>query len=1299
MKNILLLFIFTFCYYFLPAQFCVFDESDFGKGQDYAALKAIYNANPDNTLNWDLSDCEVCNWEGVTCVSGRVFKLSIPGKKISVLPPEISGLTEMEILNLFNNQLSDLPAEMGSLTRLNDLSLNGNQFSNLPPVIGSLSGLSSLGLHSNQLSTLPAEIGNLSNLNFLALYSNQFSTVPPVIWSLTGLRVLYLFDNQLTSLPPGVGNLTNLGSLVLNDNQLSTLPPEIENLANLTYLGLNNNQLTSLPAEIGNLSSILSFICNNNQLKELPPEIGNLQTMTGLQLGNNLLESLPAEIGNLSGLIQLSLSNNQLNCLPEEMTNLCSNNNITVTLTGNPFPYTWDQFCLEGLGACCPNPDYEALAAIYNANPDNILNWDLSDCDVCNWEGVFCDDFGRVTRLLLDSKNLTILPLEIGQLTSLTALVLRNNQLTNVPVEIGQLTSLTDLGLQKNQLTDLPVEIGQLTNLTDLRLEDNQLTGLPVEIGQLTSLTYLDLSRNQLNSLPVEIGQLTSLTTLGLLNNQLTSLPTEIGQLANLEILPLSYNQLTSLPPEIGQLSSIQFLWVGFNQLTSLPPEIGQLSGVIDLFVMNNQLTSLPPEIGQIDVDYLILDNNQLTCLPTEMRNLCGKNVSLAGNPFPYSWEQFCSVGLGSCCDNPEYDVLTAIYLANPGNTLNWDFSDCEVCNWDGITCNSSGRIEILNLFSKNLSSLPPELSQLTNLINLSLPSNQLSSLPPEIGQLSSLVYLVLSNNQLSSLPPEIGQLSSLSNLSLNRNQLSSLPPEIGQLTSLINLNLYENQLNSLPSEVGQLTNLMSLEIFTNQLTSLPPEIGQLTKLTSMQFFGNQLISLPPEIGQLTNLTGLIGYNNQLTELPPEIGQLVNITSLQLFNNQLTCLPEEMTNLCNNTDLFVSLFGNPFPFDWELFCSEGLGRCCDFPEMVSCSDINVNLDETGTYELTPQVVTDFNTTVDPCVYDLLQVSPSILTCEDLNATSTSYQLLYTPGDGTETFLCFGRVQVNDKLFPWFTSCPSSQYINLEPNTELTLTPADLGVTAADNCAVSLTTDPDPFTITSADNGSTLDVTVFATDEAGRRSSCTVAVTVSVSNCSSGADAPDNLAVEVTDTDVVLSWDPVGEATVYNTAMEVYVIKKGKGKWKAVNGIPPTVEGASLVIPSADLDFFATYRFTVSVSGGGINCKSVIEFTPIEYANSDFQSLPSTRLQQAITPSLRIFPNPVRDRLHITFGQALDQARRLRLVDLHGRSLRELVVSPGESTVQVDVSRLPAGMYALHVSGGTDKQLHKVVISR
>ena len=44
-------------------------------------------------------------------------------------------------------------------------------------------------------------------------------------------------------------------------------------------------------------------------------------------------------------------------------------------------------------------------------------------------------------------------------------MLLYNNQLTSVPAEIGQLTSLEELYLWNNRLTSVPAEIGQLTSL------------------------------------------------------------------------------------------------------------------------------------------------------------------------------------------------------------------------------------------------------------------------------------------------------------------------------------------------------------------------------------------------------------------------------------------------------------------------------------------------------------------------------------------------------------------------------------------------------------------------------------------------------------------------------------------------------------------------------------------------------------------------------------------------------------------------------------------------------------------
>ena len=208
-----------------------------------------------------------------------------------------------------------------------------------------------------------------------------------------------------------------------------------------------------------------------------------------------------------------------------------------------------------------------------------------------------------------------------------------------------------------------------------------------------------------------------------------------------------------------------------------------------------------------------------------------------------------------------------------------------------------------LYLDSNQLSSLPSEISQLSNLTTLSLYNNQLSSLPSEISQLSNLTTLSLANNQLSSLPSEISQLSNLTTLSLSSNQLSSLPPEISQLSNLTTLLLDSNQLSNLPPEISQLSNLTTLSLSSNQLSSLPPEISQLSNLTTLSLSSNQLSSLPPEISQLSNLTTLSLSSNQLSSLPPEISQLSNLTTLSLYNNQLSSLPSEISQLSNFTEL------------------------------------------------------------------------------------------------------------------------------------------------------------------------------------------------------------------------------------------------------------------------------------------------------------------------------------------------------------------------------------------------------------
>ncbi len=211
-----------------------------------------------------------------------------------------------------------------------------------------------------------------------------------------------------------------------------------------------------------------------------------------------------------------------------------------------------------------------------------------------------------------------------------------------------------------------------------------------------------------------------------------------------------------------------------------------------------------------------------------------------------------------------------------------------------------------LNLSCKNLTELPKELLNLTQLKSLDLSENPLKELPDSIGKLIQLSSLVLSGNQLKELPEAIGNLNQLQSLDLSKNHLTKLPESIGNLNQLPELDLSGQQLTKLPESIGKLTQLRSLNLSRNRLTKLPESIGNLSQLDSLNFNENLLIKLPESIGNLTQLPELDLSGQQLRELPESIGNLIQLESLELSENQLTKLPESIGNLTQLPELDLS---------------------------------------------------------------------------------------------------------------------------------------------------------------------------------------------------------------------------------------------------------------------------------------------------------------------------------------------------------------------------------------------------------
>ncbi|MCP4570266.1 MAG: hypothetical protein GY841_22020 [FCB group bacterium] len=193
----------------------------------------------------------------------------------------------------------------------------------------------------------------------------------------------------------------------------------------------------------------------------------------------------------------------------------------------------------------------------------------------------------------------------------------------------------------------------------------------------------------------------------------------------------------------------------------------------------------------------------------------------------------------------------------------------------------------VLNLSYLDISELPIEIGQLTNLRALCLDDNKLISIPESIGQLTNLQTLDLDYNQLTSIPESIGRLVNLRRLDLGKNRLRSIPDSICQLVNLQEFLLDGNKLTSIPELIGRLTNLQEFSLDRNKLTSIPVSIGRLASLQEFNLSKNQLTSIPESIGQLVSLKVLLLNENLLTSIPVSIIRLKGLRYPGLHNNPL----------------------------------------------------------------------------------------------------------------------------------------------------------------------------------------------------------------------------------------------------------------------------------------------------------------------------------------------------------------------------------------------------------------------------
>jgi internalin A len=227
-----------------------------------------------------------------------------------------------------------------------------------------------------------------------------------------------------------------------------------------------------------------------------------------------------------------------------------------------------------------------------------------------------------------------------------------------------------------------------------------------------------------------------------------------------------------------------------------------------------------------------------------------------------------------------------------------------------------------LDLSSKELTEIPPEMFQLSQLTKLDLSFNQITKIPDaiaalsnlqrldlsfnkrtkipdEIAALSNLQEFYLSKNRITEIPNAIAALSNLQNLILSGNKITEIPNAIAALSNLQQLHLDQNRITEIPDGIAALSNLQKLDLYYNKITEIPDEIAALSNLQVLDLSINQITKIPNAIAALSNLQNLILSGNKITEIPNAIAALSNLQQLRLGGNQITKVPDAITQLVN----------------------------------------------------------------------------------------------------------------------------------------------------------------------------------------------------------------------------------------------------------------------------------------------------------------------------------------------------------------------------------------------------------------
>lgn len=173
--------------------------------------------------------------------------LTLSGKHLPFILPEIRDCTWIKKLNLSFNKLLNIPSWITMMPNLQILELQSNQLTGLPIEIGEMKNLQTLLLSHNQISEIPKGLSFLTKLIEIDISFNNVTEIPFPLSSLQSLQTFSATENQLKQLDLGDIPSQQLTTVYLGNNELLSIPQGIERCTGLSKLHLQHNRIISLP--------------------------------------------------------------------------------------------------------------------------------------------------------------------------------------------------------------------------------------------------------------------------------------------------------------------------------------------------------------------------------------------------------------------------------------------------------------------------------------------------------------------------------------------------------------------------------------------------------------------------------------------------------------------------------------------------------------------------------------------------------------------------------------------------------------------------------------------------------------------------------------------------------------------------------------------------------------------------------------------------------------------------------------------------------------------------------------------